>query len=121
MRIQAEQVEDYGKKAHDVESFDQTEDEVKVLVHQIAGHKASKDYENQLSSVDARIEAVQKSDLEFVTLTDDNAAAMESLKLTGNRLNGDYASRLHEVVPKAGLSSDCVYVNASTLIQEVRC
>ena len=81
-----EQGEDDGKKAYDINSFDQTEDERKVLVQQIAGYKdAIKDNECQLSTTHARIEAVldesgvketkirQKQHSEFVTLTD-NAA-----------------------------------------------
>ena len=54
-----EQGEDDGKKAYDINSFDQTEDERKVLVQQIAGYKdAIKDCECQLSTTHARIEAV---------------------------------------------------------------
>ena len=53
-----EQGED-GKKAYDIDSFDQTEDEGKVLVQQIAGCKdAIRDNEYQLSTTHARIEAV---------------------------------------------------------------
>ena len=54
-----EQGEDDGKKAYDINSFDLTEDEGKVFVQQIAGHKdAIKDCECQLSTTHARIEAV---------------------------------------------------------------
>ena len=82
-----EQGEDDGKKVYDINSFDQTEDERKVFVQQIAGYKdAIKDNECQLSTTHARIEAVldesgvketeirQKQHSEFVTLTDNNAA-----------------------------------------------
>ena len=82
-----EQGEDDGKKAYDINSFDLTEDEGKVLVQQIAGYKdAIQDCEYQLSTTQARIEAVldesgvtetkirQIQHSEFVTLTDNNAA-----------------------------------------------
>jgi len=82
-----DQGEDDGKKAYDINSFDQTEDEGKVLVQQIAGYKdAIKDCEYQLSTTHAGVEAVlnesgvtetkirQIQHSEFVTLTDNNAA-----------------------------------------------
>ena len=77
-----------------------TADEAKMLAHQIAVCKdAIKGYEIQLSNADGRVEAVkkpgseldetwakrterrQKQHSEFVTLTENNAAEMESLKL----------------------------------------
>ena len=81
-----EQGEDDGKKAYDVNSFDLTEDEGKVLVQQIAGCKdAIKDCEYQLSTTHARVEAVldesgvketktRQTRHSEVTLTDNNAA-----------------------------------------------
>jgi len=129
--LKAEQVEDDDKKAYCVQSFDKTEDEAKVLAHQIAGHKDTiEDYEEQLSNTETRIAAVQKSvseldasvakateirqkqHSEFVTLTANNAAATQLLKLAINRLNKFYAPKLHKAAPKAELSADDrVYVN----------
>merc|ERR1712136_291094 len=123
--LKAEQVDDDDKKAYCVQSFDKTEDEAKVLAHQIAGHKdALEDYQEQLSNTETRIAAVQKSiselddsvakateirqkqHSEFVTLTANNAAATELLKLAINRLNKFYAPKLHKAAPKAELSAD---------------
>merc|ERR1712136_204924 len=60
--LKAEQVDDDDKKAYCVQSFDKTEDEAKVLAHQIAGHKGSiEDYKEQLSNTETRIAAVHKS------------------------------------------------------------
>merc|ERR1712012_353587 len=57
--LKAEQVDDDDKKAYCVQSFDKTEDEAKVLAHQIAGHKGSiEDYKEQLSNTESRITAV---------------------------------------------------------------
>merc|ERR1712136_436780 len=129
--LKAEQVEDDDKKAYCVQSFDKTEDEAKVLAHQIAGHKDTvEDLEEQLSNTDERIEVVQKSiseldasvakatairqtqHSEFVTLTANNAAATQLLKLAINRLNKFYAPKLHKAAPKAELSADDhIYVN----------
>merc|ERR1719323_2737957 len=129
--LKAEQVEDDDKKAYCVQSFDKTEDEAKVLAHQIAVHKDTKeDYEEQLSNTETRIAAVQKSiseldasvakateirqkqHSEFVTLTANNAAATQLLKLAINRLNKFYAPKLHKAAPKAELSADDrIYVN----------
>ena len=129
-----EQGEGDSKKAYDIKSFDQMEDEAKVLVQQIAGYKGTED---QLYSEGDRIDAVQtsiseldanvtrateirkKQHAEFATSTVNNAAATNSLKLTVNSLNEFYAPRLHEAAPKAELSlEDRVYVNVSALIQE---
>merc|ERR1719434_220613 len=123
--LKAEQVEDDDKKAYCVKSFDKTEDEAKVLAHQIAGHKDTiEDLEEQLSNTDDRIAVVQKSiseldasvakatairqkqHSEFVTLTANNAAATQLLKLAINRLNKFYAPKLHKAAPKAELSAD---------------
>ena len=120
--LKAEQVDDDDKKAYCVQNFDQTEDEAKVLAHQIAGHKDTmEDYEEQLSNTETRIAAVQKSISEldasvakatemrqeqhsdFVTLTANNAAATQLLKLAINRLNKFYAPKLDKAAPKAGL------------------
>jgi len=129
--LKAEQGDDDDKKAYCVQSFDETEDEAKVLAHQIAGHKdVLEDYEEQLSNTETRIAAVQKSiselddsvakatelrqkqRSEFVTLTANNAAATELLKLAINRLNKFYAPKLHKAAPKAELSADDrTYVN----------
>ena len=44
------------------QSFGKTEDDPKVLAHQIAGHTHTKEnYEEQLCHTDTRIDAVQKS------------------------------------------------------------
>merc|ERR1712136_271492 len=118
--LKAEQVEDDDKKAYCLQSFDKTEDEAKVLAHQIAGHKDTiEDYEEQLSNTETRIAAVQKSiseldasvakateirqkqHSEFVTLTANNAAATQLLKLAINRLNKFYAPKLLKPAPKA--------------------
>merc|ERR1712135_95438 len=129
--LKAEQVDDDDKKAYCVQSFDKTEDEAKVLAHQIAGHKDTvEDLEEQLSNTDERIAVVQKSiseldasvakatairqtqHSEFVTLTANNAAATQLLKLAVNRLNKFYAPKLHKAAPKAELSADDrIYVN----------
>ena len=54
--LKAEQCEDESKRFFAIENFDKTEDEAKVLAHQIAGHKgAIEDYEEQLSNTDTRI------------------------------------------------------------------
>ena len=74
-----------------------------MLAHQIAGHTETiEDYKEQLSNTETRIEAVRKSiselddsvakateirqHSEFVTLTANNAAATQLLKLAINRL-----------------------------------
>ena len=104
--LKAEQGEDDGKKAYCIKSFGQTEDETKVLGHQISGHRdAILDSKDQLSNTGARIDAVQmsisefdvsvtkasefrrKQYSEFVTLTDNTIAATELFKLAVNRLN----------------------------------
>ena len=104
--LKAEQGEDDGKKAYCIKSFGQMEDEAKVMGHHISSHRdAIVDSKDQLSNTGARIDAVQKSisefDVsvtkasefrrnqysEFVSLTDNNIAATELLKLAVNRLN----------------------------------
>ena len=87
-----EQGEDDGKKAYDINSFDLTEDEGKVLVQQIAGYKeAIKDCEYQLSTTHARVEAVldesgvketkiRKTRHSEVTLTDNKRCAGLSVR-----------------------------------------
>merc|ERR1711916_205586 len=102
-----------------------------ALAKTIVGHKdAIQEFQEQLSNTDDRIAVVQKSiselddsvakateirqkqHSEFVTLTANNAAATELLKLAVNRLNKFYAPKLHKAAPKAELSSDDrIYVN----------
>merc|ERR1712107_91352 len=102
-----------------------TEDDAKALAKTIVGHKdAIQEFQEQLSNTDDRIAVVQKSiaelddsvtwateirrnqHAEFVTLTANNAAATELLKLAVNRLNKFYAPKLHKAAPRAELSSD---------------
>merc|ERR1712136_673443 len=129
--LKAEQVDDDDKKAYCLENFDKTEDDAKALAKTIVGHKdAIQEFQEQLSNTDDRIAVVQKSiaelddsvtkateirrnqHAEFVTLTANNAAATELLKLAVNRLNKFYAPKLHKAAPKAELSSDDrIYVN----------
>ena len=60
--LKAYQVDFGCKKAYFGQSFDKTEDEAKVLVHRILGHKDTlEDHEEQLSNMDDRIAVVQKS------------------------------------------------------------
>ena len=99
----AEQVDDDDKKAYCVQRFNKTEDEAKVLAHQIVGHRENLEvYEEQLSNTDDRIAVVQKSISEFhadvakafefrqtqhselVTLTANNVAAKQLLKVAIN-------------------------------------
>ena len=63
-----EQGEDDDKKVYCVKSFDQTEDKAKVLAHHIGGRQDMiEDYNgDQLSSIDVRIEGMQKSISELV-------------------------------------------------------
>merc|ERR1711916_164025 len=102
-----------------------------ALAKTIVGHKdAIQEFQEQLSNTDDRIAVVQKSiaelddsvtkateirrnqHSEFVTLTANNAAATQLLKLAINRLNKFYAPKLHKAAPKAELSADDrVYVN----------
>jgi len=118
--LKAEQVEDDDKKAYCVHSFDKSEDEAKVLANEISGHRGTiEGYEEQLTNTATRIAAVHKSISEldasvakateirqtqhsdFVTLTANNAAATQLLKLAVNRLNKFYAPKLHKAAPKA--------------------
>jgi len=129
--LKAEQGDDDSKKAYCLENFDKTEDDAKALAKTIGGHKdAIQEYQDQLSNTADRIAVVQKSiaelddsvakateirqkqHAEFVTLTANNAAATELLKLAINRLNKFYAPKLHKAAPKAELSADDhIYVN----------
>ena len=111
--LKAEQGDDDSKKAYCLENFDKTEDEAKALAKTIVGHKdAIQEFQEQLSNTDDRIAVVQKSiaelddsvtkateirrnqHAEFVTLTANNAAATELLKLAVNRLNKFYAPQV---------------------------
>ena len=97
--LKAEQGVD-DKKAFSLENFDKTEDDAKALAKTIVVHKdATQEFHEQLSNTDVRIAIVQKSiaelddsvakateirrkqHAEFVTLTANNAAATELLKL----------------------------------------
>ena len=129
--LKSEQGDDDSKKAYCLENFDKTEDDAKALAKTIGGHKdAIQEYQDQLSNTADRIAVVQKSiaelddsvakateirqkqHAEFVTLTANNAAATELLKLAINRLNKFYAPKLHKAAPKAELSADDrIYVN----------
>ena len=60
--VKAELGEDDGKKANCTESFGQTEDEAKILTHEVSGRRdAIADTKEQLSNVDGSIAAVEKS------------------------------------------------------------
>ena len=66
--LKAEQGEDDGKKGHCAESFGQTEDEAKVLGHQVSGHRdATAEYKDQLSNTDARIERTVEETIDVPT------------------------------------------------------
>ena len=98
--LKAEQGVDDSKKAYSLENFDKTEDDAKALAKMTVVHKdATQEFHEQLSNTDVRIAIVQKSiaelddsvakateirrkqHAEFVTLTANNAAATELLKL----------------------------------------
>ena len=108
--LKVEQGDDDSKKAYCLENFDKTENDAKALAKTIAGHKdAIQEYQDQLSNTVDRIAVVQssiaelddsvakateirqKQHAEFVTLTANNAATTELLKLAINRLNKFYA------------------------------
>ena len=57
--LKAELGEDDGKKVNCTESFGQTEDEAKILTHQVSGRRdAIVDTKDQLSNTDGSIAAV---------------------------------------------------------------
>ena len=116
----AEQIDDDDKKAHCVQSFNKSEDEAKVVAHQIVGPRDTLEVcEEQLSNADDRIAVVQKSTSELhasvakafqirqtqhselVTLTANTVAVTHLLKVAINRLNKFCAPKLHKLASKA--------------------
>ena len=107
--LKAGQFNDDNNKAHCVKSFDKTDEEAKVLAHQIVGHKdASEDYEGQLSNSDDHIVVVKisisgldpawqrplRSDRLSILRSHsgaNNAAGTQLLMLAVNRLNKFYS------------------------------
>ena len=59
--LRVDQVDDDDKKAYCAQRLTKTQDQAKVLAHQITGHKDGiEDYEERLPNTDARVTAVQQ-------------------------------------------------------------
>ena len=78
--LKAEQGDDDGKKAYCTESLGQTEDEGKVLAHQVSGHRDAIAVKDQLSNTDARIERIVEETTE-VPIPQEPMGAFEAGKL----------------------------------------
>ena len=119
--LKAEQSEDSSKKAYCIKSFDETEDEARPwLISLLGTTMRSRATMISCPTLMLVLRPYRSRSLSwtrawrrrFVTLTANNAAASELLKLVVNRLNKFYTPKLHKAAPKAELSAeDREYVN----------